>query len=137
MITKIQDYGDLTGRRHPPDEPVVLYRKAFPASAGATGVGITEIKAFTIEAIAEVECGIDEVQKTFQIGHYLDAVILKDLVSGLLLIIKIEFVAQPGAPSPDHTDPQKISRIAGNTGLRHKFVHFGFGLLTDANGVIG
>lgn len=110
-----------------------LYRKALPATTGAAGVGIAEIKSFTVQTVGEVKRSIDEVEKTFQVGHHFHTIVLEYLVHGFSLVVEVKLVAQPGAATAYHTYSYKIRRILADTGLVHQLHYFVLCFIADIN----
>src|SRR5688572_32512543 len=79
----------------------LLYGETFTTSTSTARIWIAEIKSLAVQSIGEIQCGIYEIKKAFKIGNDLYAVVLEHLVSRLLLVVKIKFVAQPR--SEEHT----------------------------------
>ena len=59
----------------------------------AAGIRVTEIEALPIQTLTEIECGVYQVKKTFQVGYYLQPVVFENLVIWFLHIIEIHFIA--------------------------------------------
>lgn len=113
-----------------------LNREAFSASATSAGIGVVEIKPFTIETIAKIEFGIYQIQKAFEVAHQFQAFVFKHLIHGFLLIVEIHFVGKTATATAYHTYPQKVAVVAGNTCVRHQGVYFLFGLIAYRNGIV-
>ena len=91
--------------------------EAFSAAACATRIRIAEEETLPVQSIGEIECGVNEIEKALEIGDHFHAVVLKNLVHGLLLIIEVEFITQPGAAASNHAYAQEIRRIIAHPGL--------------------
>ena len=102
---------------------IVLYSKAFTTSTGAGGVGVVEVKPFTIQPVCVVESGIYQVQKAFQVRHHFYVVVLKYLVGGLQLIVKVHLVAQARTAATYHTHAQKIGWVVAIAVLLHQLLY--------------
>ena len=71
-----------------------LYGETIPTTTSSAGIGIAEIESFAVQTIAKIECGIYQVEKTFQIGHYFHTIVFKNLVGGLGFVVEIELVTK-------------------------------------------
>lgn len=109
----------------------ILYGKTFAATAAAAGVGITEMKSFSVQAVGEFEGGIAEIKKAFQIGDQFHTIIFKNLIFRVRLIIKVHFVAETGTATAYYGYPEKI--ICPKLAFLHQVFHLAFCLIADVN----
>jgi len=108
-----------------------LNGEAFTASAGACGVRVVERKTLAVQAAAEFEGGIEQVEKTFEIGHDFYAIIFEYLVVRLRFIVKIQFVRQARTTAAGDADADEI--IVGQFVRLANFLNFLFGTVCYEN----
>mgnify|MGYP003415552677 CR=1 FL=1 len=78
---------------------------AAPTSTGC--IRVVERKPFAVQPAAEFQRGIEQIQKTFEVGHDFYAVVLKYLIAGFRLVVKIQLIRQAGTAPAGNADPNK------------------------------
>lgn len=84
-------------------KPAKLYSEAFSAATGAACIGIDKMKAFAVEPVRKIECGITQIKETLQVRDQFHAPVFKHLVVGLFFVIEVELVRQAGATAAHYT----------------------------------
>ncbi len=108
-----------------------LNRKTFATSAGARSVRVVERKTLAVQAATELQRGVEQVEKTFEVGHDFHAVILEYLVVGFRFVVKIQFVRQAGAASARDAHADEI--IVGQFARLAHFLNLLFGTICYEN----
>lgn len=84
-----------------------LHRKTLPAPARARSIRVVERKPFAVQSTGKLQRGVEQVEKTFQVGDHLYAVVFEYLIVGFGLVVEIHFIRQAGTASGGHTDPHE------------------------------
>src|ERR1019366_7176686 len=111
---------------------IPLCRERRAAAAGALGVRVVELEARSVEAYDVVDLGVLEVLEAHRIDVELHAVRLELLVHVAALVLEVEVVGEPGAPSTDHAQSQPLPGEGLGLG---DFANLGGGLLGDRDHV--
>jgi hypothetical protein len=78
---------------------IILYGKAFAASAGPGSVGVNELEALAVQTIRKIKDGAQKVKQTLFVYQDLNTFILKYLVGRVYVIVEVKVVHQPGTAS--------------------------------------
>mgnify|MGYP006161889285 CR=1 FL=1 len=102
-----------------------LHRKTLTASAGSAGIGVYKVEAFSVQAITEIEGGIENIQETLEVGNQLYAFIFKHLVVWLRLVVKLHIVGKARATARQYAHAYEV--LVGKVVLHLDFVDLRFG----------
>ena len=69
-------------------------RKALPARAGTGGIRVVELESFAIQAVGEIQFSSHKVEQAFGININIHAIVLKQVVAGLLFVVEPEVVGK-------------------------------------------
>lgn len=83
------------------------------------------MEALALQSARKLECRVAEVQEAFEVGHDFDVVVLKDLVLGLELVVKIHLIRKSATAAAGHGYAHE--KVFGQFIARFDFVNFGFG----------
>lgn len=105
-----------------------LHCKTFAAATGSGCIWIIEKESFAFEPPGKFQGGVEEVKEALQICDHFYAIVFKNLVVGLGLVVKIHFISQTGASPTGDTHPDKVFVI--NMFFIPELLDFGFGAVS-------
>lgn len=114
----------------------VSYSKTLTTSAAPAGIRIVEIETFAIKSVTEIKFGIHQIQEAFKVGDNFQALVFKNLVGRLDLVVKIHLIAEAAASAAHHTYPQKIRGVFRNTCVLHQVLHLLQCLIAHIYGIL-
>ena len=104
---------------------IPLHGKALPTAASTGCIGIVERKSLAFKTAGKLQCGVEQVQKTLEVGDHFDAVVFKNLIVGLRFIVEIHLVRQARTASARDAHPNEI--VIANVFFGLDFLNFGLG----------